>query len=162
MSIINFFLVEKNIKALGLIYLALVWLSLIKWVAQDCAKRTTNILVKLFSILLVLILGPFGFILYLLLRPAETLEDSFNREVEAEVLSQIEKCPVCEEVTHDDWLFCPTCFKKLKNICKRCKRLNEITWSICPYCGYEEKIKKVLLEPKDKKNGKNSKAKKKA
>ena len=80
-----------------------------------------------------------GVLVYLILRPARTLEEEYQQTLEEEALLQsIEDqsvCPGCERHTQEDWLVCPTCQTKLRKRCHSCGRLMELPWNICPYCG---------------------------
>jgi RNA polymerase subunit RPABC4/transcription elongation factor Spt4 len=78
-------------------------------------------------------------LVYLILRPARTLEEEYQQTLEEEALLQsIEDqadCPGCERRIREDWLVCPTCQTKLRKPCHSCGRLMELPWDICPYCG---------------------------
>ena len=80
-----------------------------------------------------------GVLVYLILRPARTLEEEYQQTLEEEALLQsIEDqavCPGCERHIKEDWLVCPTCQTKLRKRCHSCGRLMELPWNICPYCG---------------------------
>ena len=67
---------------------AAVWAASFVWAYQDIRRRTAAIYVQLFASLLVLLLGPFGAILYLIMRPAETLDEIHFRKIHAEALLQ--------------------------------------------------------------------------
>lgn len=67
---------------------AAVWAAAFVWAWQDIRRRTQDIYVRLFAPLLVLVLGPLGALLYLLLRPAETLDEIHLRQLQEETLLQ--------------------------------------------------------------------------
>ena len=67
---------------------AAVWAAAFVWAWQDIRRRTQDIYVRLFAPLLVLVLGPLGALLYMLLRPAETLDDAHLRQLQEETLLQ--------------------------------------------------------------------------
>ena len=67
---------------------AAVWAAAFVWAWQDIRRRTTDIYVRLFAPLLVLLLGPLGALLFLLLRPAETLDEAHLRQLQEETLLQ--------------------------------------------------------------------------
>lgn len=69
-----------------IIYLILLWIALVIWVAKDIVSRTNNILFQLISILIVLILNIFGIFIYLAIRPSKTLVESFFEDLEFEAL----------------------------------------------------------------------------
>ena len=74
--------------ALALIaaFFAALWAAGAVWAYQDIRARTQDIYVQLFAALLVLILGPFGAVLYLILRPRETLDDTYLRVLQEEAI----------------------------------------------------------------------------
>ncbi|HUM69886.1 MAG TPA: zinc ribbon domain-containing protein, partial [Chloroflexota bacterium] len=80
-----------------------------------------------------------GIIIYLILRPRETLAEAYERALEEEALLQeIEerpRCPGCSRTTESNWLLCPYCHTRLKKACPDCNSLLELQWNICPFCG---------------------------
>ncbi|HJN38563.1 MAG TPA: zinc ribbon domain-containing protein [Chloroflexota bacterium] len=119
-------------------FVAALWLASIVWCFHDIRARTLDIYVRLFAILLVTLLGPFGVALYMVLRPRETLDESYERSLGEEALlreiEQAEYCPTCDHRSHDDYLLCPNCQTQLRTTCPNCDRVNEFHWPICPYC----------------------------
>lgn len=67
---------------------AAVWVAAFVWAYQDVRRRTVDIYVQLFASLLALMLGPFGAILYLIMRPAETLDETHFRTLQEQALLQ--------------------------------------------------------------------------
>ncbi len=65
---------------------AATWAAVVVWAWQDVRRRTADIYVRLFASLLVLALGPLGALLYLILRPAETLDDAHLRRLQETAL----------------------------------------------------------------------------
>ena len=120
-------------------FVAALWLASIVWCFHDIRTRTLDIYVRLFAILLVTLLGPFGVVLYMVLRPRETLDEAYERSLGEEALlreiEQAEYCPTCDHRSHDDYLLCPNCQTQLRTTCPNCDRVNEFHWPICPYCG---------------------------
>jgi RNA polymerase subunit RPABC4/transcription elongation factor Spt4 len=101
--------------------------------------RHRDRLVHILAALMVALLNLPGVLVYLILRPARTLEEEYQQTLEEEALLQsIEDqsvCPGCERHTKEDWLVCPSCQTKLRKLCHSCGRLMELPWNICPYCG---------------------------
>ena len=91
------------------------------------------------AVLVVAVLNLPGVLVYLILRPAHTLEEDYQKTLEEEaLLASIEDqslCPGCERRVKDDWQVCPNCHTKLKKGCLSCGKLMELPWNICPYCG---------------------------
>lgn len=115
------------------------WIGLVVWTFRDIRARTRDIFAWLLAIVLVLILGPIGWLLYFLLRPRETLAQVYDRQLEEEALlrdiTTRRACPQCQAVTEADWLLCPHCGVELRHKCVECGRPLELSWIACPYCA---------------------------
>lgn len=120
-------------------FLVALWVALVIWTYRDIRARHRDRLVHFLAAALVALLSLPGVLVYLILRPARTLEEEYQQTLEEEALLQtIEdqtKCPGCERAIREDWLVCPTCQTKLRKPCHSCGRLMELPWNICPYCG---------------------------
>ena len=97
------------------------WIALVIWTLRDIRSRTRDFFAWLLAGLLVLILGPIGLLLYLLLRPKHTLAEVYDRQLEEEALlrdiTARRACPKCQTVTEPDWLICPICATELRRTC---------------------------------------------
>ena len=120
-------------------FLVALWLALVIWTYRDMRSRHRDRLVHILAALMVALLNLPGVLVYLILRPARTLEEEYQQTLEEEALLQsIEDqsvCPGCERQIREDWLVCPSCHTKLRKHCHSCGRLMELPWNICPYCG---------------------------
>lgn len=118
-----------------------LWFSLVVWAYRDVVRRTESALVQIFSTVLVILGFVPGAIVYLLLRPSETLEERYQREVESSFLehelSTTPLCPECDTPIRDEYRFCPTCGLELRCNCPSCGRLAEIDWQVCAFCGID-------------------------
>jgi RNA polymerase subunit RPABC4/transcription elongation factor Spt4 len=127
------------LTAFGGAFLVALWLSLIVWTYRDSRRRTRDPLIQILSALLVAVLNLPGVLVYLILRPARTLEDEYQHTLEEESLLQaledLPLCPGCERRVKDDWQVCPSCHTKLKKACHHCSKLMDLPWNICPNCG---------------------------
>ena len=127
------------VVAFGGAFLAALWLALIVWTWRDIRSRARDPLAQVLAVLVVAVLNLPGVLVYLILRPAHTLEEEYQRTLEEEaLLASIEDqtlCPGCERRVRDDWQVCPNCHTKLKKPCPHCNKLMELPWNICPYCG---------------------------
>lgn len=115
-----------------------LWVSLVIWTFRDIRSRSRDILVAIISSLLVLILNIPGLLIYLLLRPGETLNEKYEKALEEEALlkeiKSILRCPQCSLIVQSDFLFCPVCQQRLKKKCLHCQSLLAPEWEYCPYC----------------------------
>jgi RNA polymerase subunit RPABC4/transcription elongation factor Spt4 len=114
-------------------------LSLIIWTYRDIRARARDPLLRILAVLVVAILFLPGIVVYLILRPAHTLEEEYQNTLEEEALLQaIEDsplCPGCGRRVKELWTICPNCHTKLKKPCHQCGKLMELAWNLCPYCG---------------------------
>jgi RNA polymerase subunit RPABC4/transcription elongation factor Spt4 len=120
-------------------FLAALWLSLVFWTWRDIRRRSHDRLVRVLAPLVVLLLSLPGLVVYLILRPPQTIEEEYQDTLEEEaLLSDIEEqpfCPGCGRRVQAEWQLCPHCHTRLRKPCGRCGRLLELPWNICPYCG---------------------------
>jgi RNA polymerase subunit RPABC4/transcription elongation factor Spt4 len=130
------------LAAWGGAFFAALWLSLVIWTYRDIRRRARDPLSRLLAVLVVVVLFLPGIVIYLILRPARTLEDEYQHTLEEEALLQsIEEsalCPGCSRRIKDNWMVCPNCHTKLKKNCYQCGKLMELPWNLCPYCGTPE------------------------
>ncbi len=114
------------------------WIAMVVWVFRDIRLRTRDVFAWILAALLALVLGPIGVILYLFLRPKETLAEVYDRQLEEEALlrdiSLRRACPTCQAVTEPEWLLCPHCRTELRRLCAECGKPLDLSWVVCPYC----------------------------
>lgn len=67
---------------------ALLYFSLLVWTARDVATRTRDRLIQVAAVALVLVLNVLGLVVYLLLRPPETIAERYERELVEEILAR--------------------------------------------------------------------------
>ncbi len=120
-------------------FVVALWISLVFWAWRDIRARSHDRLLRILAPLVVLLLSLPGVLVYLVLRPARTLEDEYQRALEEEaLLAEVEEhanCPGCGRQIKADWQVCPHCHTRLRKSCTRCGRLMELPWNLCPYCG---------------------------
>ncbi len=120
-------------------FLAALWLGLVFWTYRDVRLRTHDKLIYVLAPLLLLVLGPPGLVIYLILRPPRTLEEAYQQTLEEEaLLSEIEErnvCPGCGARARPEWQICPRCLTRLMKPCAHCGQMMELPWQVCPYCA---------------------------
>lgn len=128
--------------ALGGAYLVALWFVLVVWTYRDIESRSKNVVTQIFSTLLVVLFWVPGVLLYMILRPKETLDSTFQRSLEEEYLLQdleeLPLCPSCERYVQDDFVLCPHCHTTLRDSCHSCGKLVDLTWTVCPYCAADQ------------------------
>ncbi len=123
----------------GIAFLVALWFGIIIWTFRDIRSRSREKLARILAILVVAILFLPGLLIYMILRPASTIEEEYQHSLEEEALLQsiedIPTCPGCSRKVQDDWMVCPNCHTRLKKPCHHCKRLLDLSWNLCPYCS---------------------------
>jgi hypothetical protein len=131
--------------------LAAFWLSLVIWSFRDMRLRSRDPLAQIMAALLVAVVPFVGIVLYMILRPPETLAERYERSLEEEALLQeIEekpRCPGCARTVEDNWMICAYCHTDLKKPCLACANLLELYWNRCPYCATVQPEENVLPMP---------------
>lgn len=109
------------------------------WAFRDIRSRTRDPFVQILATITVGVIPVIGILVYLMLRPRETLSEAYVRALEEEsLLSSIEGqefCPACSRRVDSDMQWCPKCHTKLRNPCDNCGRAVHLSWDLCPYCG---------------------------
>ncbi len=141
-DIINSDIVQLGLRAIVL-YIALLWLATAFWAYRDMQHRTTNPVAPYLAATLIILFTPiaflFGYFLYKIVRPKETVAEANERALAEEaMLVEIESqphCANCSRPVHEEWIICPTCRNRLRRVCPNCSRLVELDWSLCAWCG---------------------------
>jgi RNA polymerase subunit RPABC4/transcription elongation factor Spt4 len=137
-----------SVTAFGAVTTAF-WAAFIIWTYNDMKARARDPLAPIAAAVTVAVLFVFGLIIYVMLRPRETLADAYERSLEEEALLQeIEEkpaCPGCGRAVKHAWQVCPYCHTKLKKPCVQCGQVLDLSWNLCPHCatpqiGYDEQL----------------------
>ncbi len=128
------------VVAILIAYAVVLSLGTIVWAYRDIRSRTQDGWTQAVSALIVLVFNLPGLMLYLVLRPQETLSDVYERRLEAEALMRDmpepqPACPSCNHSVNGDYLVCPNCRTRLREACANCSRPVELGWIACPYCA---------------------------
>jgi RNA polymerase subunit RPABC4/transcription elongation factor Spt4 len=129
------------------VWALLLWLSIIVWVYRDIRDRTRDLGLQVLAVFVVMMFFPAfnipGLALYLMLRPRETLEESYARSLEEEALlreiGDEGMCPSCRRFVERSWRVCPFCATQLRDVCAKCEQLLSFNWVACPYCASERR-----------------------
>jgi len=144
----NDFITNPLVQTAGtliVIYVVLLWLGTAYWAFRHMQARSENPILPYFASALIIFFMPllflFAVVLYLIVRPRESLAEVYERSLaEESLLAEVEKnelCPVCRDRVNADWLVCPNCRTRLHRVCPSCSRLADPEWSLCAYCGHE-------------------------
>lgn len=121
-----------------LAYLAMIWVAGIVWVANDIRRRTADPMMQYASIAAAALFFVPGLLLYVAIRPSETIDDRNERYMEMQMFAQADNTPTCVNChrrLRDEYIRCPYCAWKLGENCEACQRVNAAEWVACPYCG---------------------------
>ena len=129
-----------------------LWLSLVVWAYRDMRLRSRDPFAYFLAALVVAALPVVGILVYLILRPPQTLAQAYQQMLEEEALLQeIENrpvCPGCSRTVDKNWLVCAYCHTRLKKACPDCNSLMELPWTLCPFCGNQHiDPYRVVLSP---------------
>lgn len=137
--------------ALSGAYLAALWVVLIVWTYRDIESRSRSVVTQAFSTMLSTFFFVPGVLLYMMLRPKETLDLTFQRSLEEEYLLQdIEAnavCHGCQKAIEEDYVVCPHCHTMLREPCVNCSRTFDVRWSLCPFCGHTKGESATVIRP---------------
>lgn len=149
---INFLTVGLIVGAIFVIF----WLVVLDWVWLDSGERTTSKAARICYLLLVLILNILGWIIYLIIRPSQTIEQIYWSDLERRYLKfetlELGDCPKCGTQLYPGYVYCPKCGIELKIKCGQCGTYIEKNSAYCPFCGNDlgdTKSSKEVLPTKE-------------
>ena len=137
-------------------FLFAFWVAMGIWTFNDIRSRTRDWLAIGLASLLVLVFPLVGLVLYMMIRPRETLADVFDRALEEEsLLRELEStlsCYRCGLPVQDNWNFCSNCHSQLRYACSNCGKAMRHEWDICVNCGENQ----IDQEPSSREGRNNS------
>lgn len=140
---------DTIIRGLGILYI-IFWVVVLGWVWIDSGDRTSNIFIRLFSVLIVGALNIVGLIIYLFVRPKRSVEEIYWADLERRYLkfetSELGDCPSCGFQLQPGFVNCPECSYVLKVKCVDCEVLIDKDWKNCAYCGTKNEDYKRGME----------------
>ena len=126
-------------RNLTIFFVAVFWLATAYWVYKDARRRIEDPWLVAMATVLGLVPPFVGPIIYLFLRPPDSIEERRDRELENRALEERLaendlRCPVCRGQVDASFLVCPVCTTRLRQACVNCKAPLEPLWQVCPYC----------------------------
>lgn len=119
--------------------LVVFWIVVLYWIWLDSGERTSNKLVRFSYVLLVAVLNIVGWIIYLIIRPSQTIEEIYWSDLERRYLkyetAELGDCIKCGRQLYPGYTFCPHCRQRIKIKCKSCKVNIDRKSKFCPHCG---------------------------
>jgi hypothetical protein len=133
----NTFTLARNLAAF---FVVVFWLATAYWVFKDARRRIEDPWLVAMATLLGLVPPFLGPVVYLFVRPPDSIEERRDRELENRALEERIarddlRCPVCRGQVDDSYLVCPVCTTRLKQACASCNAPLEPIWQVCPYCA---------------------------
>ena len=130
------------VAIIGLVaYLLVLWVAALVWTYRDVVARTSDTFTQTIALVLVVVFNIPGLLVYLVLRPKDTLMDAYDRQLEAEaLLHEIQEqatCPRCRRKVEAEFVACPYCRNSLGMPCESCGKTLTSSWVLCPYCSAE-------------------------
>ena len=117
------------------VLLVILYVLSIIWVVRDAYLRGSYWYVWAIVALIPLL----GIIAYCLLRPPLLQIDRDEQELEIALkqreLMKYGECANCGYPVEADFVLCPNCHQRLKNLCGTCNHALDPTWTVCPYCA---------------------------
>jgi uncharacterized protein (UPF0212 family) len=121
--------------------LGVFWIVVLYWIWLDSGDRTSNRLVRVGYVLLGLVFNIVGLIIYLIVRPTQTIEEIYWSDLERRYLkfetAELGDCPKCGAQLYPGFRFCPQCRYRLKIKCPSCNVYMDRKYKYCPHCGEE-------------------------
>ena len=130
-----------------LFYFLLIWFASIVWIVRDISNRTRDS-ISIFIALLIAIILPFiGLPIYFILRPSITLSESFESNLEQQLLlTEIYNVDICSNMRckkplKENWISCVYCGRVERTLCAKpqCNTILSKKWTFCPKCGTSSK-----------------------
>ena len=114
---------------------AVLYVLVVVWVARDAYQRGT-----VWWLWAIIALVPVvGLIAYVLLRPSLLRVDRDEQELEIALkqrqLMRYGECATCGYPVEADYVVCPNCHQRLKNVCSHCEKALDPAWTVWPYCA---------------------------
>ena len=117
------------------VLLVILYVLSIVWVVRDAYLRGSYWYVWGIVALVPLL----GVIVYCMLRPPLLQIDRDEQELEIALkqreLMKYGECANCGYPVESDFVLCPNCHQRLKNLCPTCNHALEPSWTVCPYCA---------------------------
>ncbi|MEG0324022.1 MAG: zinc ribbon domain-containing protein, partial [Raoultibacter sp.] len=117
------------------VLLVVLYVLSIVWVVRDAYLRGSFWYIWAIVALVPLV----GVIAYCLLRPPLLQIDRDEQELEIALkqreLMKYGECANCGYPVESDFVLCPNCHQRLKNLCMTCNHALDPSWTVCPFCA---------------------------
>ena len=143
--------INFNIFSFVLILLFIIfWLVIVGWVWIDSSERTSKKGLRFVYMLIAIVLNIPGLIIYLIIRPSETIEEIYWADLERRYLkfetSELGDCPKCGHQLYPGYVFCTNCGFELKKRCPKCNVVINKDHKYCEFCGMQIRDRAIEQE----------------
>lgn len=105
----------KTVQLAVIVYIGLMWLSIIIWVTRDAIHRSDSLIFQVMAILINILFPILGILLYLIIRPGKTTTDRYYEELEHRlILESISEDSKTEDESEEKQIETPKEVKKMK------------------------------------------------
>ena len=129
---------------------AALWLLAALWVWIDSGERSDNMVFRVLSTLLALVFNFVGVLIYLTIRPTETIEGAYWGDLERRYLAyetaDLGDCESCGSQLSPGFNVCPQCAHPVRVECKGCTSFIKKEWAYCPHCAQAQEHRWVHIE----------------
>ena len=129
-----------------------LWAGTIVWTINDLRARSFDLGAIVLAAVLVALVPFIGAVVYLLVRPKETLADVYDRALEEDALLSDRSvrmvCGECDTPVREEWAFCPDCRYQLLVRCSHCGQSRRSEWKYCAYCRAPQNTAAPVTGPK--------------
>ncbi len=132
--------------------LVVFWLFIVGWVWVDSGERTSKKGLRVGYVVLASLLFIPGLIIYLVIRPSETIEEIYWADLERRYLkyetADLGDCPKCGSQLFPGYVHCTNCGYTIKIRCPKCNLLVNKEHKYCEFCGYQLRERAALEKEK--------------
>lgn len=122
------------VLAVCAVFILALYLLSVVWVIRDAKSRGT------YTVLwgVVALIPVIGLIAYCVMRPnlyeTDRDEQALDVALKQRELLKYGECAQCGYPVESDYVLCPNCHQRLKNLCPTCHHALNPDWDLCPYC----------------------------
>jgi len=131
-------------------YVAVLWVAVAYTVVRDARQRSESPTFLAFAGVLGFLPPLLGALIYLVVRPARTLEEERTIALEEAALVEpitdeaaTRPCPTCGRHIEADFVICPHCRTQFARRCQACDRTLRLGWPVCPYCAEDVGVRPI-------------------
>ncbi|MGV8083095.1 MAG: zinc ribbon domain-containing protein [Coriobacteriia bacterium] len=133
----------KLAEQLCALFAIVIYLATIFWTFRDAKRRGAMGWFWGLVIAVSVVFFPIALLVYLVVRPPETLDEVRERDLdllalEGELRHYGQTCPACDSPVSKDYLVCPHCMHRLRKACTNCGKALDLDWHVCPFCATKQ------------------------